>query len=436
MNINEALDYIEKTMKFGSKLGLHRMKLILKELNNPHLKLKCIHVAGTNGKGSTSALICQMLMEKGLNVGLFTSPHIESFNERMQINRKYITNDKIIELVEIVKPVIEKLTDEGMEHPTEFEIVTSMMFLYFYREKVDYCVIEVGLGGDLDSTNVINPILSVITHIALDHEKILGNTLSEIAKAKAGIIKKAPVINYIQEIEAQKIIEEKCKEQNVELINICKKDAEFKDFSIKENKQIIEYCINKFNFKLLAKLNLLGTYQVYNSLCAINAVLKLNEMYELNITKDNIVKALEEVEWMGRFEIVKSNPTILLDGAHNIDGVIRLKETLNKYYKNTNYILILGILADKNVTEMVDVLAKNAKRVICVTPNSERASLAIDLNEIVKSINKNTQYTDNYLDAIEMAKSYAKNNDIIVISGSLYMIGDMRKIFLRNNKST
>lgn len=426
MNYEESIAYIEKTLKFGSKLGLSRIKALLKELGDPHKALKNIHIAGTNGKGSVSKMIAKILENEGFKVGLFTSPHLEDFRERIVINEEMITKERLVEITAKIKSAIDSLMMNGLEQPTEFEIVTAMMFTYFKEEKVDYAVIEVGLGGDMDSTNVLYPLISVITHISYDHQNVLGFSLKEIAKAKAGIIKDAPTVIYPQEDEALKVIEDISKEKGVSLSKVTEYEAELLSFNRDSFKQevLLTYKGKKEKFNL----NLVGTHQLMNAQLALRAIEIISKIEKIDIEIETIIRALNEVKWIGRFEKVSNKPLIILDGAHNIDGIERLKDTINYCFNGEPYRLILGILADKSVNEMVKIIASDAKSIYCVTPASDRASQAKDLSEIVKQYNKNSKAYENYEDALNDAIDDSKEDEIIIISGSLYMIGDMRKI--------
>ncbi len=429
MNYQEAMDYISSTAKFGSKLGLQRMECIMAELGNPEKKLKCIHIAGTNGKGSVAAIMADALQNAGYRTGLYTSPYIEVFEERIQINREYISKEDIGKYTERVSKAVSACIEKGCDHPTEFEIITSVMFLYFAEKDIDYAVIEVGLGGDLDSTNVLIPVISVITSLSMDHMQVLGNTMSDIARAKAGIIKQAPVVSYDQPDEARIVIDKTAKDKNVLLKYINPKDAKYISFNENTDKQVVSYKTENWDFT--SELNLIGVHQVQNSLLAVTALDVLNKEEDLGLDEAIIKKTLKNVFWVGRMEVMHKNPLILIDGAHNEDGIKKLKESLDKYYPGRNYILILGILADKETHKMADIIAKDAKRVICVTPHSIRASLAKDLYEYIVSFNDNTTWKEDYEDAIKDAEDHAEGDDLIIISGSLYMIGSMRTILVK-----
>jgi dihydrofolate synthase/folylpolyglutamate synthase len=424
MNYEEAMSYIKNTAKFGSNLGLSRTERILELLNNPHKKLKCIHIAGTNGKGSTTAMLSNILIEAGYKVGMYISPYLEEFEERMQINRENISKEMLSEVVSRVSEVVGCVIAEGYDHPTEFEIITCAMFLYFHESGVDYAVIEVGLGGRLDSTNVITPILSIITSISYDHMNILGNTLKEIAYEKAGIIKQGiPIVLYPQEDESLEVIKSICDERKSPLIKVHAGSASF--LESKNNGQRILVKTEKNSYDIL--LNLLGLHQLLNCSVVLHAVEAL--MHQgIIIHEENIYSGLKKVVWPGRMEIMSNSPLVLIDGAHNIDAITKLAESVDTYFQYKNLYLILGILADKQVENMVKVIGAKATSVFTVTPNSERAEGAAELKHIVTSLGIPCESYEEYRDAYKAALSKCNKDDILLISGSLYMIGDMRKI--------
>lgn len=430
MTYEETMNYIHSTLKFGSVLGLSRIEKLLEFLDNPHRKLKCIHVAGTNGKGSTTAMISEILINSGYKVGMYTSPFIEEFEERMQINRVNIPREKLCNIIEKVKEAAEKVQKEDMDYPTEFEIITCAAFLYFYMEQIDYAIIEVGLGGRFDATNVITPILTVITSISYDHMNILGDTLGKITYEKAGIIKdEVPLILYPQMKEANDIINDVAKNKNAEVINVSESSVNYIANEIEGNKYYQHIIIKTLKSEYDVKLSLLGTHQLLNCATSVYAIEKLKDM-GIKIEKENIVNALFNVKWNGRLEVLSSNPLIIIDGAHNIDGITRLNESINTYFKYNRIILILGILADKQVENMVSVITKNAYKVIAVAPNNDRAETAEDLCNIVKKHNTNCEWEQSYDKAYDKAISYYDKGDLILVCGSLYMIGDMRKVIV------
>lgn len=427
MDIKEAMDFITGTQKFGQNLGLARMECMLAHLGNPHRQLRAIHIAGTNGKGSAAAIISEVLMRSGWRVGLYTSPYIEQFNERIQIDRKNIPDEDLARYTGQVRGAVEACVAQGLEHPTEFEIITTIMFLYFRDEAPDYCVIEVGLGGDLDSTNVITPVLSVITSISFDHMNVLGNTLTEIATAKAGIIKPGvPVVAYPQAPEAEAVLRARAQEMGAQLQFVDANEVSFLGFDETKGVQRLRYQTGDWDFT--AELRLLGIHQQVNSLLAVTALRTLSRIQNLDLTVAAITESLAAVRWMGRFEILNEDPLVIIDGAHNVDGIRQLKRSLDFYFPERPYVLILGILADKDTHQMADIIARGAHSVICVTPHSDRASLARDLYEYIESFNERASYEEDYGQALRSALAQCPDDGYVIASGSLYMVGDMRGV--------
>ncbi|WP_080745755.1 bifunctional folylpolyglutamate synthase/dihydrofolate synthase [Clostridium novyi] len=435
MNYKECMNYIDDAARFSINLGLDRTKRILELLGNPHDKIKCIHIAGTNGKGSTTSMISSILIEEGYKVGMYTSPYIEEFEERIQINNTNISKEDLSICVTEVYNAANKIQEEGYSHPTQFEIITCAAFLYFYNKNVDYAVIEVGLGGRLDSTNVITPILSVISSISYDHIKILGDTIEKIAIEKAGIIKNTvPVVLYPQLKEAEEVIKTVCQERKspLKMVDIeCAKYIKCND--VKLNGEIIRtqnIIVNVDDKTYDINLSLLGKHQILNCATVLYAINELKKM-GVSIKETSIINGLLKVKWIGRFEILNRNPLVILDGAHNIDGIKSLKESIDTYADYKNMVLILGILNDKQVEDMIKVITPNAKMVICVTPHSERAEIAGELMKSVKKYNPNCIAIEDYKMAYETALKHCEHYDLLLISGSLYMIGDMRKLITR-----
>lgn len=429
MNYKQAMDYIKEVGNFGSNYGLERTERILEILGNPHKKMKCIHIAGTNGKGSTTSIINSILIEEGFKVGMYTSPFLEEFEERIQINKENIKKEDLAIFVETVKEAVDKVIEEGYSHPTEFEIITCVMFEYFYKNKVDYAVIEVGLGGRLDSTNVVSPILTVITSIGLDHTNLLGNTIEEIAGEKGGIIKNnVPLILYPQKESVKKEILKIAKEKNSKVYIVNEKNSKLISINKEKFYQNIEVKGLKRDYKL--KLRLLGEHQVLNCNVAINAVEVLSKIEDFNI--NNIEKGVFNAKWIGRLEVLRENPLIVIDGAHNIQGIKMLKKNILEYFDYDDMYLLIGILSDKQVDDMIKEIVPLSKKVIALTPHSDRAELASELREHIKMVNKNVLSFEDYNEGLEEILKDAKENDLILVTGSLYMIGDMRKII--NNK--
>lgn len=443
MNYEETMSYITNTAKFGTNFGLGRTEKILELLGNPHKKIKSIHIAGTNGKGSTTAMITKALINAGFKVGMYTSPYLEVFEERIQINGANISKENLSEAVTEVSKAVTKVIELGYEHPTEFEIITCTMFHYFDKNNVDFAVVEVGLGGRLDSTNVMKAfsmeedagvMASVIASISHDHTQILGDTLEKIAHEKAGIIKNGvPVIMYPQKKEAEEVIEKVCIERGCKLIKVLNDSAEYieADKIDKNSTSYTQRIKIKTDENIYdVQLSLLGKHQALNCATAVYTVEELMKQ-GVKINKEDILNALKEVKWIGRLEVMKNKPLVVIDGAHNIDGITKLKGNVEQYFKYNKMILILGILADKEVEKMVETIVPLADKVIAVTPNSYRAENAIELKNVIQRYNTKCEAIDSYKDAYELAFSYCEEDDILIVSGSLYMIGDMRKI-IRN----
>lgn len=425
MKYEEAMKYITEVGNFGSNYGLERTYKLLEHLGNPERDLKLIHIAGTNGKGSTTSMITEILMGEGYKVGMYTSPFIEEFEERIQINRNNIPKESLAILMDEIKVAVDKVIEAGYNHPTEFEIITVLMLLYFKKENIDFGVIEVGLGGTLDSTNVIKPIIQVITSISFDHTNLLGNTLEKIAREKAGIIKRGiPTVIYPQQEEVLKVIKNKCFEMDSELYIANNENLKFKNIVNLDK----PYQLLKYNNQIDILLPLLGEHQIINLSVAMQAIEVLNNKNIIDISIANIVKSIKNVSWKGRLEVLSNNPYVVIDGAHNIQGIKTLSRNIKKYFKYENLYLILGILADKDVEEMIKIITPMAKKVYSVTPNSIRGELAESLKDEVSKFNKNCKAFDKYEEAYLEALNDASEKDLILASGSLYMIGDMRKI--------
>ena len=375
-------------------------------------------------------MITSMLKGCGYKVGMYTSPFLEEFEERIQINGENIPKEKLAQLITKIKYAVDKVIEEGYNHPTEFEIITVLMFLYFATEEVDFAVVEVGLGGRLDSTNVITPILSVITSISFDHTNLLGNTLGEIATEKAGIIKSGiPTVIYPQEEVAEIVISSKCQELDSKLYKINKEDAKLINI-IKEDK-IYQQVKVKLDDEYDVKLPLLGEHQILNLAVALKALEVIKDKAP-KLNMESIVKSIATVRWNGRLEIMSNSPYVVIDGAHNIQGITQLNKNINKYFEYKDMYLILGILADKDVEHMVKVITPKAKKVFTVTPNSMRAETAEELMNEVKKYNESCEAYNDYKNAFEDALKLCKKDDLLLISGSLYMIGEMRGIIKKH----
>ena len=387
MTYKESLNYLEDLNVFGIKPGLERITLLAEKLGNPQNFFETIHVAGTNGKGSTCSMLAEILKQAGFKVGLFTSPHLESYCERFKINGENISESEFAKIIDLIKFF--------KVQATQFEVLTAAAFAWFAKENVDIAVVEVGLGGLLDSTNIITPKISVITNVALDHENILGD-LKSIALNKAGIIKKnIPVVTGATDLPL-KIIREVAEKNNSKL------------YEVAEPAEV--------------KINLRGEYQKFNAAIAIQTA-KL-----LNIGEEKILAGLEKVSWQGRFEIFETNcGKIIVDGAHNPHGAAALRQSLDKNFPAGRRNFIFGALADKNIDAMIKILFRKEDFVIVARPNSERAESVENLCGKLTAVGIENCVAENVFDALKKLKS---RDGLKIAAGSLYLIGDVRKNIL------
>ena len=458
MNYTEALEYIHGVDKFGMILGLDSIRELLRRLGNPEKNLNIIHIAGTNGKGSTASFVSSVLIESGYKTGLYTSPFLERFNERIRINGEEIDNQRLADCVEKVKEKAEEMAKEGLQHPTEFEIVTATAFYFYNEEKVDALVLEVGLGGRFDATNVVDKtIVSLIASISKDHTKVLGDTLEEIAYEKAGIIKdEGKVFLYGQEESVEKVIEEVCLKKNADLIKTDNVSIKIKKANL--NNQIfdcIDYLGNKHED---IKIRMLGEHQVKNALLAINALIYLKENSIFNrITEQSMREGFLKTKWAGRMEIVSEKPLFIIDGAHNVDAAQLLSKEIDKYFgEEWDKTLILGVLEDKDVDSIVKTLVPKFNRIIITLPDNPRAMEVGDLafrvgmysDDIIciENIDESVEYAYSLIEQLSIEEKKIKNEKngkksskkkvakkenkvkkkVIVAAGSLYLVGHIR----------
>jgi dihydrofolate synthase/folylpolyglutamate synthase len=426
MEYKEAVDYLYGLQRHGIKLGLSNTLSLMDILGNPHQSFRSIHIAGTNGKGSTAAMIASILQTSGLKVGLYTSPHLVSFTERIRINGVTIPEERVADLVSTLNS--ELLTLNSLS-PTFFEFTTAMAFQYFDEEDVDIAVIEVGMGGRLDATNVIIPMVSIITNIGYDHQEFLGSTLAEISREKAGIIKnKVPVISANNSPEVIKVIERRS-EENESKLYIFGRDfrAEHRSQVTGHRSQILDYYGIKQVFKDL-ELSLLGHHQIVNASLALAATEIISIGIELE--ESAIRKGLKEARWEGRLEVLSRNPTILLDGSHNEEAASALRRALEEIFlpEHDRLFLIVGMMKDKNIRGFLKTLAPLAWEVIVTKADYERAASVASLSEVAERYNPRVKTIEKVSDALEYAVGRAKSYDLICVTGSLYTIGEIKGI--------
>ncbi len=418
MNYDESLNYLQSLTVFGVRLGLQRIEELLKRLNNPEKKYKTVHITGTNGKGSTARFIANSLTACGIRTALYTSPHLVCYEERMEIDGELISKEEFAKIITEIKTAVDDITASGAECPTQFEVLTAAAFLYFAEQKVEYAVTEVGLGGLLDSTNVIIPEISVITNVTLEHADKCGGTLEGVAKHKAGIIKaKVPVITGAKGMPLE-TIKRVAKEKHSEIFVLG--ENFFAEFNGKDLKFKNDVCELEYNLSMKA------LYQQENSAIAIETLFILSKN-EPRIKKDVILQAIANTTNSGRFEKIDG---VILDGAHNPAGIKALRETLDAFYKDENRVFLLGILKDKAADEMLSVLIRRRDKVIVTEPNSDRAMKKEELFSLIKKYTANVVVAKNTKEGLELLK---ESKGLKVVAGSLYLIGGL-KTFLQHNK--
>lgn len=423
MNVNECIEYIHSLSKFGKKSGLTNISMLLEYLGNPQDDLKCIHVAGTNGKGSTSYLIANVLKYQGYKVGLYTSPFIEIFNERIRLNGENISDIDLVKYTQKVKNAVDYLAEKGY-FPIEFEVITAIAFLYYKEQKCDYVVLETGLGGRYDSTNIIkNNELCIITNIGIDHTNILGDTIEDIAYQKAGIIKeKSDVVLYPVSDNATNVIKNYAKQMNANiypvdltLLEILSDTYTGSEFSYKEYKNI--------------HLSLVGTHQIYNAVTALEAIDALSK--KIIIDKENIYKGFAYASWPVRFEVFNKDIPVVIDGGHNLQGVTSFVDSVNKYFNDKKKIFIIGMLNEKEYKKSLDYAFNIADAVIITSVPSARQTSVKEIYDYARSKHKCARVVENNFDAFVFAHKFCDDNSIIGIFGSLYLAGNMRS-FVEN----
>ena len=422
MTYEQALAYISTVSSRGGKPGLERIRILMNGLGNVQNKLKFVHLAGTNGKGSTSCMLSNILMQAGYKTGLFVSPFIIRFNERMQINGQHIPDEKLAEIVERVSKVA-----DTMEAPlTEFELITATAFVWFAEEQCDNVVLETGLGGRLDATNLIETQeCAVITNIGIDHTDYLGNTLAEIAYEKACIMKgNRPVVAYASDREALDVIVSYAVSHN-NPISVTNFDA-IEPVSADLRGQSFRYEGKEYTIRLL------GAHQQRNAALVLETV-KVLQQLGWNITDECVVAGMAAAQWPARFELLHEDPIVFVDGAHNMQGVESLQKAVADYLDGRRVICLTGVLADKDWQQMMKVLCSFATDFITVTPDSPRALTNVQLADWLQEAGYHARAAESVVEGVNMALARAKEIDgVVVACGSLYMASEIRTYFGRN----
>ena len=437
MDYTEALQRLHSLARFGSKPGLERITALLERLGRPQDKVPAVHIAGTNGKGSVAALLSSICQAAGCRTGLFTSPHLVRYNERIRLEGRPISDDELADLIAQVWPLVK---DEGLigeyGHPTEFELGTALAFLYFAELGVDLAIIEVGLGGRLDATNVIIPEVAVITKIAFDHASQLGTTLSAIAKEKAGIIKEGrPVVSGPQEDEAREVIARVAQERHAPLLQVGS-DVEYEliDWGLWGTE--LSYQGRRWQEKRLT-MGLAGPHQAVNGGTALAAAEMLAEE-GWGITAQAVREGLRRARWPGRFEIVQQRPTVIFDGAHNPDGARALGEALQAALPGRPIVYVMAILGEKEPAKILASLLPSGEKVVFTRPSSSRSAPSdpAELAALARPYGIESHIEGDPQRALEWAMQRAGEEGVVCICGSLYLVGELRGLWpLENSRS-
>lgn len=424
MTYEESLTYLANLSKFGINLGLARIEKLLELMDHPERRFKTVHVTGTNGKGSTTAMLASILKAAGIKTGMYTSPHLSDYTERMMVDGVEVPKQQFADAIAYTKQFVEKIVTQSQDHPTEFEVLTAAAFHYFASCGVEYVVVEVGLGGLLDSTNVIVPEVSVITNVTLDHLDKCGNSIADIARHKAGIIKSGvPVVTGAQG-QALSIIEQAAQEKSANLYIYGQQFSALFVGLAEQGQQVIVRTQEQGIIGAFI-VNLLGHHQVDNSAVAVMTAILLAEK-EPRITVTAVKNGLLQVCWPGRFEVVPGQPTVIIDGAHNQDGARVLRKNLDEFFSEKEIVFLLGILRDKDVTAIIKALIRPVDKVVVVAPLSERAGEPAEIAQEIEAAH--VEIAGSIIAGLQRVRAIAGENSVICIAGSLYLIGAAREI--------
>ena len=427
MNYEEARKYLIEVTKYGSVPGLDSIRELMRRLGNPQDKLKFIHIAGTNGKGSVLAYLSTILKKAGYRTGRYVSPTLFSYRERIQVDGEMIGREDLARLTEIVRDVSEDMERDGLAHPTSFETETAVAWLYFAEKNCDIVVLETGMGGRLDATNIVQTtVLEILTSVSMDHMEFLGDTLAAIAEQKAGIIKPyTAVVSAPQEDEAMEVIEKTCREKECTLHTV--DQDSLSDVVYGWDRQKLSYR----NWKDV-EISLAGRYQIQNAMTALEAVNVLREL-GYKITDVDVYEGMRETVWRGRFTVIRKNPAVILDGAHNPAAARELKASLEQYFPGRTLRYIFGMFRDKDHEKVIELTAPLAEHIITVeTPDNVRATPAEALKEEVARVNPSVEAAKSIADAVEKTFSQASPEDVIVIFGSLSFLGEAERAVQSN----
>jgi len=427
MTFLQCRAFLEKLQRFGIKLGLENIRAVLASFDDPHHNFPSVLVAGTNGKGSVCAMLAQTLIEHDLKVGLYTSPHLIKVEERIRIGGKLISQDDFCRLLSFIREKIEGLLRNGKleGHPTFFEVLTVLALLYFSEKKIDMAVLEVGMGGRFDATNVVSPLVSVLTCVSKDHQEYLGTKIGQIAFEKAGIIKPGvPVVCGIEGGEAYRVIRKRASQLGSPFLGVFEAPGSLGTKKLQDHYRF-SYRIEEETYQFSPRLR--GVHQGRNAAVAIAAASILSKCWR-TLDKKKIVRGIERADWEGRLEVVGRKPDVILDGAHNEGGAKTLKAYIEDFIKPP-LILIFGMMKDKNIKRVADILFPAAKRVILTSIPYSRAASPAEIWLKARKFGRIIVLEHSLKKAIESARAEAGSRGAVIISGSLFLVGEAKKIF-------
>ncbi|MBN7771912.1 bifunctional folylpolyglutamate synthase/dihydrofolate synthase [Clostridium aminobutyricum] len=427
MNHETAINKIKTFERFGSRLGLERMRILMELLGNPQKDLNVIHVAGTNGKGSVCRYLYEALSANDYKVGLYTSPFLEVFNERIEYNGALISDEELEQCTDHVLQKVQLMLEQGMDSPTEFEIVTAVAFVYFKKLQADYVVLEVGLGGIGDSTNIVeNPLACVITSISYDHMDRLGDTIEKIAAEKAGIIKQGvPVIMNVTRREAAKVIARKAYETNAVLVDATK--IKYKVFEQSMEGYTLDTRIFGTEYTDV-QIRMIGEHQLSNVMTALITLELLRKQQKIKVERSRLYAGLKRAIQIGRFEVMEKNPYIILDGAHNEDGAKALAETVKSFLSDKKILMVIGMLEDKDYNKILDQFTQVTDCFVVTEPNNPRKLKTEILYKLLTERGQNCTVIEDPAEAYQYAESIKEQYEVVLYAGSLYLVGQIRRI--------
>ena len=425
----DHIEWLFAVRRFGSKLGLDYVRYLLAQIGDPHEDFRSVHVTGTNGKGSTTAMIASILGEAGFRVGMFTSPHLSTFTERIQINGVQIPVEDVVRLIEVVKPLCEGMAeDPELRHPTFFEIITAIAFKYFSEEGVDYAVLEVGMGGKLDATNVVKAQVSVITNVSLEHTEVLGDTVLEIAEKKAGIIKEGgTLITATADDDVYRLFQDVCARVGSRVFRVGS-DITFKRVGSSHEGQTFDLKGLSGSYDGL-RIPLIGEHQILNAATAVGAVEALR-FHGVEVPGEAIARGLEGVSWPGRMEVVQTRPLVVLDGAKDAEAARAVKEALLREFAYDRLVAVVSISSDKKIAEMIGEIAQAADHFVITSHRvMGRAAKSSRIAAEVERHSRTHEVVPDAKSAVRRAIEVAGEGGMVIVVGSVFLVGEVREIW-------